>query len=377
MVALDEGWADPARRYGSARRSRLLLDQAREQAAALVGCRPDEISFPSSGTAAVHAGVLGVRHARARVGSHVVVSAVEHSSVLAAAAHPSGAAVGTPRGTPARAGSPRTDPADHVTRVPVDASGRVHLDGFVRALRDDTALACLQSANHEVGTRQPVAEAAAACRDAGVPLLVDAAQSLGWERPAEGWSLVTASAHKWGGPAGVGLLAVRTGTRWRSPWPEDERGGGRAPGYENVPGVVAAVTALEAVRASAAHDAARDSALIDRVRRVVAETVPDVEVLGDAVERLPHIATFTCLYADGESLVAELDREGFAVSSGSSCSASSLRPSHVLVAMGASTSGSVRVSLPRDADEADVERFLEVLPSVVARVRALLGAEGL
>jgi cysteine desulfurase len=119
------------------------------------------------------------------------------------------------------------------------------------------------------------------------------------------------------------------------------------------------------------------AALVDRLRATVAAVVPDVEVLGDPVDRLPHVATFSCLYVDGEALLSALDRRGFAVSSGSSCTSSTLEPSHVLVAMGALTSGNVRVSLHPGTTDADVDLFLTVLPEVVAEVRAELGAQGL
>jgi cysteine desulfurase len=116
---------------------------------------------------------------------------------------------------------------------------------------------------------------------------------------------------------------------------------------------------------------------VDRIRRVVAATVPDVEVVGDPVDRLPHIVTFSCLYVAGEALLGALDRRGFAVSSGSSCTSSTLEPSHVLVAMGALTSGNVRVSLHAGTTEAEVDEFLAVLPDVVGELRAELGAAGL
>ncbi|WP_344057000.1 cysteine desulfurase family protein, partial [Sphaerisporangium rubeum] len=236
-----------------------------------------------------------------------------------------------------------------------------------------TALACLQTANHEVGTLQPVEEAALACQEAGVPLLVDAAQTLGRLPVPAGWSVLAGSAHKWGGPAGVGVLAVRKGTRWRSPLPEDERERRRVPGFENVPAVVAAVAALRARAAEAAEENARLSRLVDRIRAEVPRLVPDVEVVGEPELRAPHIVTFSCLYVPGEAILSELDIAGFAVSSGSSCTASTLRPSHVLEAMGVLTHGNVRVSLPRGASGADVDRFLAVLPGIVRRVRESVG----
>ncbi|MGY1453899.1 aminotransferase class V-fold PLP-dependent enzyme [Streptomyces sp. SS8] len=356
LAALDEGWADPARLHREGRRARLLLDAAREAAAEAVGCRPDELVFTPSGTRSLHIGVAGVLAGRRRAGRALVVSAVEHSAVLhAAEAHEAGG------GT--------------VVRVPVDRTGRADAAVFGAALRASgspeggTALACLQSANHEVGTEQPVEEVAEACAGAGVPLLVDAAQSLAWGPVPGRWSLLAASAHKWGGPGGVGLLAVRKGVRFAPPAPADERESGRSPGFADLPAIVAAAASLRAVRAEADAEAARLRALVDRVRAEVPALVPDVEVVGDPVRRLPHVVTFSCLYVDGEALLHALDRAGFSVSSGSSCTSSTLTPSHVLRAMGVLSEGNVRVSLPPGTAGADVDAFLAVLPEAVREVR--------
>jgi cysteine desulfurase len=336
LAALDDGWADPSRLYGAARRARLLLEAAREAVAEVLGARPDEVRFAASGTSAVHEAVRGLLAARRRTGSAVVHSAIEHSAVLHA--------VGD--GVP----------------VPVDRLGRVDLAAYDAALRADPApaLACLISASHEVGTVQPVAKVAALCAERGVPLLVDAAQSVGRMAVPPGWSALTASAHKWGGPPGVGVLAVRTGTRL-SP--------GLPPGPLDLPAVVAAAVGLQAASAEAAAEDARLRPLVDRIRARVAADVPDVEVVGDPVDRLPHLVTFSCLYVPGEALLTALDREGFAVSSGSSCTSDALEPSHVLVAMGVLTHGNVRVSLHRGTTAAEVDRFLAVLPRVVGELR--------
>jgi cysteine desulfurase len=354
LAALDDGWADPARLHGPARRANLLLEAARESIAESIGARPDEVDFAASGTQALHAAVLGTLAGNRRRGRTLVHSAVEHSAVLHAAEHhvaAGGAAIS----------------------VGVDPLGRVDPQAFAAAAGDGAAAAALQAANHEVGTTQPVAEVAARLR--GVPLVVDASQTVGHAPLPDGWSVLAADARFWGGPPGVGLLAVRTGTRWRSPVPADDRG--RVPGVPNVPAIVAAAASLRAVLAEHANESARLRALVDRIRAVVAADVPDVEVLGDPLDRLPHLVTFSCLYVDGEALLGALDRRGYAVSSGSSCSASTLEPSHVLVAMGALTSGNVRISLHRGSTEAEVMRFLAILPGVVAQVRAELGAGGL
>jgi cysteine desulfurase len=341
LSALDDGWADPTRLYGSARRARLLLEAAREAVAGVIGARPDEVQFTASGTAALQEAVSGALAGRRRTGSHVVHSAIEHSAVLHAVADG--------------------------TSVPVDRYGRVEVDQYAVALRADTALACLISASHEVGTVQPVEAVAELCAANGVPLLVDAAQTVGRAAVPGGWSLLTASAHKWGGPPGVGVLAVRTGTRF----------GSLRHGAQDLPAIIAAAVGLQAAAAEAATEDARLRPLVDRIRARVVETVPDVEVVGDPVGRLPHLVTFSCLYVDGEALLSALDREGFAVSSGSSCTADTLEPSHVLAAMGVLTHGNVRVSLSRDTTEDDVERFLQVLPRVVADLRRDAGVQDL
>src|SRR5260370_1854591 len=204
FAAFDDGWADPVRLHREGRRASLLLDQARERVAGLLRCRADELAFTSSGTAAVHLAVLGAvsaRNSASRGPGHVVVSAVEHSSVLNAAA--------------------QTElDGSQVTIAGVGADGRADVAGFCAAIRPDrTRLACLQSANHEVGTIQPVDEIAGECKAAGVPLFVDAAASVGRAAVPAEWSMLAASGHKWGGPPGVGVLGIRKSGPCRPPMP--------------------------------------------------------------------------------------------------------------------------------------------------------------
>jgi cysteine desulfurase len=357
MAALADGWADPARLYAEARRARQLLDAAREVVATTLGARPDEVVFCASGTQAVHAGLLGALAGRRRAGDTLVHSSVEHSSVLHVAERHVAA-------------------GGRAVAVPVDREGTLDLAAFGRAVREPgVAVVALMSANHEVGTVQPVA--AAAEEATGIPLLTDAAQSAGRVPVPPGWSLLTASAHKWGGPPGVGVLAVRKGVRWASPFPADERESGRVPGFTNLPAIVAAAAALQASAAEAAAEETRLRALTERVRAGIAATVKDVEVVGHPTQRLPHLVTFSCLYVDGEALLHALDARGFAVSSGSSCTSSTLTPSHVLEAMGVLSHGNVRVSLHREVTDADVEAFLAALPEVVAELRRTAGVDGL
>lgn len=357
LEALDEGWADPRRLHSEGRRAAALLDGAREAVAHALGARTPEVHFTPSHTAALHAAVQATAAGRHRAGGDVVVGAVERAAVLHAAQSAAMAHGGR--------------------RVVVEADrlGRVDPDAMQQAIAaPGVALAALQQANGEVGTLQPVEQVHAAARVAGVPLLVDVGASLGHAEPTDAWDLLAADPADWGAPAGVGVLAVRGRVRAVPGGPEDPDPW--APGGVSVPAAFAAAVGLRAVLADREAEAARRRALVDHIRSAV-RAIPDVEVVGDPDGRLPHTVTFSFLYVDGEALLTELDRAGFAVGSGSACTADSLEPSHVLAAMGVLTHGNVRVALDRTTTAEDVDRFLAVLPRAVGRVRDLLGVSGL
>jgi cysteine desulfurase len=359
--ALGDGWADPRRLHAEGRRAARLLDGAREAIAAVLGARTQEVHLTPSHTASLHTAVASATAGRRRAGTAVVTSAVERSALLQAAAYAAGTT---------QAASPvPVDP------VPVDRLGRVDADAMIAAVRaPGVALAALQHANGEVGTLQPVEAVHDAARASGVPLLVDAGASVGHVAVPAAWDLLAADPADWGGPAGVGVLAVRQRVRTAPVGPEDEDPW--APGGVSVPLAFAAAVALQAVEADRAEQEARRRRLVERLRAEVSR-IPDVEVVGDPDGRLPHVATFSFLYVDGEALVTELDRYGFAVGSGSACTSSTLEPSHVLAAMGVLTHGNVRIALDRTTTADEVDRFCAVLPGAVARVREMLGVGGL
>ncbi|MEV0951942.1 aminotransferase class V-fold PLP-dependent enzyme [Promicromonospora sp. NPDC050249] len=362
--ALGDGWADPRRLHAEGRRAARLLDGAREAVAAVLGARTQEVHFTPSHTSSLHTAVASAAAGRRRAGTAIVTSAVERSALLQAAAHAAGGA--HPTGA-AQAASP--------SPVPVDRLGRVDTDAMISAVRaPGVALAALQYANGEVGTVQPVEAVHDAARAAGVPLLVDAGASVGHVAVPATWDLLAADPADWGGPAGVGVLAVRQRVRTAPVGPEDEDPW--APGGVSVPLAFAAAVALQAVEADRAAQEARRRELVERLRAEVSR-IPDVEVVGDPDGRLPHVATFSFLYVDGEALVTELDRHGFAVGSGSACTSSTLEPSHVLAAMGVLTHGNVRIALDRTTTADEVDRFCAVLPGAVTRVREMLGVGGL
>jgi cysteine desulfurase len=327
----------------------MMLDNARAVVADCLGVRPDEVTFTPSGTHACHLGVLGLLAGRVRQGNLLLAAQVEHSAVL-------------------HAGQWHEQRGGRFETVPVDRAGRIDLDSL--AAHGEPAVLAVQSANPEVGVCQPLDEVAGRT---DAPLFVDACASTGRLPLVDGWAAAAASAHKWGGPAGVGVLLVRKGARWRNPFPGDERVDDRSTGFENVPAALAAAAALRAALDERQHLAEEHARLIEHLAQVV-RAIPDTEVFLDDGPRLPHLIAFSCLYVDGEALVTELDRLGFSVASGSACTASSLEPSHVLAAMGALTHGNVRVSLGRDTDSAVVHRLAGELPGVVQRLRAEAGA---
>ena len=335
------------------------LDAARESVAASLGVSPAEVCFTSSGTEALSEAVSGVLRDRRASGGVLVTSAVEHSAVL-------------------RMADAYADTGGPVLTLGVDRLGRANLGTLSETLDEGTRVAavCLQAGNQEVGTLQPVREAAEALAGRGTPLVMDASQALGRIPLPEGWQVLAASARPWGGPPGVGILAVRAGTRWRPRGEVHDRERGYSPAFAGIPYAVAAAAALEAVLADRERDAAQSRASIDRLRAAIAADIPDVDVLGDPRDRLPHLLAASFLYVDGESLVTELDRLGIGVASGSACSSDLRRPSHVLSAMGAFTGGNLRISLPIASPPEHIERLIEVLPGVVAQTRSVVQAGG-
>jgi cysteine desulfurase len=352
---------DPARAHAEGRASAELLGRATEATAAAVGAAPDALTWTSGGTEAVHLAVHGLARADALAGGtrrHLVVSAVEHSAVLAAVRRLC------------------TDHGFRVDVVDVDGAGLVDPDAVAASLTDETLAVHLQHANHEVGAIQPVTEVARACARVGALLHVDACQSvgqLGLSVEDLGADLLTASAAKFGGPRNVGFLAQGPRGRVVAVQEGDDRQARRRAGQLDVPSVAAGAVALQvALRDLQTERSARE--LVRRhLRTRLPEVVDDVEVHGPLADAHPGIVAASALYVDGEALVRELDTAGFAVHSGSSCASTSGEPSHVLVAMGALTHGHVRVSVGPSTTVADADRFLEAYAAAVVDLRARVG----
>lgn len=348
---LEHPAGDPGRIHAEGMAARVAVETARQQLAELFGARSREVVFTSGATESIATATWGA----AERGSHQVLSAVEHSAVREAAT---------------RAGA--------VTVVGVDRSGRVAADELIGAIGPDTSVVHLQWGNHEVGTVQPVDEVVAACRERGVLVHVDAAQAAGRVPvafDALGADLLSVSAHKLGGPTGVGALLVRRGVRLRALLTGGDQERARRAGMENVAGIVGFGAAAAALNDGATLAAEADAARrrTDRVLTGVSR-LDGVSAYGDVASpagRLPHLVCLGVAGIEPQAVLLGLDQAGIAVHSGSACASESLEPSPVLEAMGVDAHRSLRISVGWNTTDADIDALLGALPVVVERLRAL------
>jgi len=347
--------------YSLGREARKGMEEARRQVAEILGCQPKEIAFTGCGTESDNLALRGVALARRaqRKCNHIITSAVEHHAVL----H-------TCEQLEKYFGF-------EVTYLPVDQYGQVSPDDVGHAIRDDTALISIMYANNEVGTIQPIAEMGQVAREHRVPFHTDAVQAGGsLDLNVDGLNvdLLSLSAHKFYGPKGVGLLYVRKGT----PLLPTQTGGGhenkRRAGTENVPYIVGLAKALTLAHENVESENARLTRLRDRLIDEVTSEIPEVQLSGHPDERLPNSASFLIRYIEGESILLNLDLVGICASSGSACTSGSLEPSHVLTAMGVPheiAHGSLRLTLGRENTDRDVDYVMQVLPSIVEKLRLM------
>lgn len=338
---------DPGRIHAEGMEARVAVETAREEVAALLGARPRSVVFTSGATEAIVSACWGA----AERGGHQVLAAVEHSAVRRAAeAH------------------------GEVTVVGADRLGRVDPAELLAAVRPDTAVVHLQWANHEVGTRQAVAELVTACRERGVLVHVDAAAGAGHDPIAFdelGADLLSVSAHKLGGPAGLGALLVRRGLRVRPLLVGGDQERARRAGLEPVATIAGFGAAAAVLRGPVlAEEASAARARTDRVLAAV-PSLEGVQAYGDPADRVPHIV---CLGIEGiepQAVLLGLDRAGVAAHSGSACSSEALEPSPVLEAMGVDAHRSLRLSVGWSTTDADVDAALDALPAILTQLRAL------
>ena len=354
LEALD-AFGDPLRLHRDGLRAKRLLDDAREQIAAALGAQPDEIVFTSGGTESVALAIWGgVRPVR-EIGNRVVTTTVEH---------------------PAVGGVLHTLETDGFESelVDVDRYGRVDLDAFASAMRRrGTLLASVQHANHEVATIHPVAEAATLAHEQRVLFHTDACQTVGRipvDVHALDVDLLSLSAHKFGGPAGIGARYVRRGVPIAAYPCGDDRERRRRSGMENVPGVAAMAAALAARLEDMADQAARQWAITGRLRDAIA-AIPDAQVHGHPAQRVPHLVCFSVADLDAEILSMALDDRGFRIAAGSNCSGAAGDASPVLEHMGIAATTSFRVGVGPTTTDEDVDRLVATLVDLVSDLRAI------
>jgi cysteine desulfurase len=342
----EHGLGDPARVHTEGQTARALVEEARAAVADRFGCRPRSVVFTSGATEAIAAAVWG---AVDRADGHVVASAVEHSAVRLAS----------------------TTFGRSVTTVGCDRQGRIDSDEVMAAVKAGvTALVHIQWGNHEVGTLQPVADVVGACRAAGVLVHVDAAAVAGGVQvgfDALGADLLSVSAHKMGGPPGVGALLVRRGLRIRPLLVGGDQERARRAGFENWLGILGWAAAV-----AEPDESARLEALSRRVIEGV-RSVAGIHLYGPerASERLPHIVCLGIEDIEPQAVLLGLDQAGIAVHSGSACASEDLLPSPVLEAMGVDAHRSLRVSVGWNTTDADVDAFLDAFPVVISQLRSL------
>ncbi|NLW50293.1 MAG: cysteine desulfurase NifS [Candidatus Brocadiaceae bacterium] len=349
-------FGNPSSVHTAGRRAHEALEAARGAVAAAIGAAPGEIIFTGSGTESDNLAIQGVAAATGK--RHVITSAIEHQAVL-----------NTCLALERR--------GFEVTRLPVDAFGRVSVRSLAEALRDDTCLVTIMLANNEVGTIQAIRELAARAAEAGVPFHTDAVQAVG-KIPVDvdelGVHLLSLSAHKFYGPKGVGALYVRPGTRLHAVQHGGHHERGLRAGTENVAGIVGMARALDLAVAEMPVEAPRLRGLRDRLASILTKRVPECRLNGHPEHCLPHIANLSFENVEGESLLMSLDAFGIAVSTGSACTSGTLEPSHVLTSMGIppeKSHGSLRFSLGRANTVEDVDYVIEKLPAIVERFRQM------
>jgi len=353
---LGDVWGNPSSVHHVGRKARALLDDARDRAAKFLGAKPSEIIFTSGGTEANNLAIFGTARLLKAKGKHLITSAVEHHAVLQCFDYL------------------EKFEGFSVTRLPVDAAGRVTVDDLKKAIRADTVLVSVMAANNEIGTIQPVAAIGAVCRERGIFFHSDAVQWFGKE-PFEtvaqfNADLVSVCAHKFHGPKGAGLLFIKSPLL-----PEPILFGGdheneRRAGTENLPAIIGLVAALEKFVVPPVFNCFKLKLLCAKLIAAI-EKIDDCELVNPEKKSLVNTVSFVVPGADGIALLAGLDLEGICASSGSACLAGSVEPSHVIKAIGKEEEENslVRFSLGRDSTENEVDFVCSILPEVIRRAK--------
>lgn len=344
--------------HGPGREAKRALENARRQVAkALNAAIPQEIYFTAGGSESDNWAIKGAAFAHQR--GHIITTAIEHHAVLHTCAW-------------------LEKQGFEVTYLPVDGYGRVTAAQVEAALHPDTFLVSVMAANNEVGTLQPIAEIGALCRANGVLFHTDAVQAVGaipLDAQAMNIDLLSLSGHKLHGPKGVGALYIRKGVKVERLIHGGAQERGFRAGTENLPAIVGLGKAIEIAHANLAENAARMTALRDRLIHGLIARVPDTRLNGHPTERLPGNVNLSFDKVEGEALLLRLDLMGVAGSSGSACTSGTLDPSHVLLALGlseAAANGALRLTLGTDTTAEEIDAVLDILPPIVADLRRMV-----
>jgi len=353
-----EVFGNPSSIYSYGQEAKGAIEEARTQVADLIGACDEEIVFTGSGTEADNFAIKGVAYANEPRGNHIITSSIEHHAVIETCHF-------------------LEERGFKLTYLPVDGCGLVDPDDVRKSITDKTVLISVMHANNEVGTVEPLVEIGRITRESGVYFHTDAVQTVG-HIPVDvdelGVDLLSMSAHKLYGPKGVGALYIRKGTKLVSFIHGGEQERKRRASTENVPGIVGFGKAAEIAKSEMNHEAERLTPLRNRLIKEFQERIDHIHLNGHPVKRLPNNVNVSIDFVEGESMCLNLDLENICVSTGSACSSSSLEPSHVLLALGLSheqAHGSLRFSLGKWTTEEEIGRVLEVLPAIVAKLRAM------
>lgn len=352
---LQGGHGNPSSIHAAGRMARAAIDDSRDQLASLLKCRPHELIFTGGGTESCNLAVLGLAHAHAPKGRHLITAATEHHAVLHAFEHL------------------KHHEGFDLTILPVDGGGKVHPEALREAIRPDTTVVSVMHANNETGTLQPIQELSAICREKGVCFHTDAVQTFG-KLPVHPSDLevsaLSIAGHKFHGPKGVGVLYLRSGVAISRITHGGSHENTRRPGTENVPAIVGMVAAAAWAEKNREEEQPRLAQLRDQLWQGIHETCPAAVRNGDTTSTLANTLNVSFPGVDGEAFLIGLDLEGVCASSGSACMVGSVQPSHVLLAMGVGpelASSTVRFSLGTETTEPDIAHCLRAVARVLSR----------
>ena len=357
FTLLEDAWGNPSSLYAHGQKAKEVLEKARLDIAALIGANPGEIYFTSGGSEADNQAILSMAEAGKKLGkTHIVSTAFEHHAVLHTL-------------------KKLQKQGFEVTLLNVHEDGIVRPEELENALREDTCLVTVMYANNEIGTIQPIKEIGEICRWHKIPFHTDAVQAIGHipvDVVRDNIDLLSASAHKFHGPKGVGFLYAKKGVKLSNLIEGGAQERGKRAGTENVAGIAAMAAALKEASTHMAENAACVSRLRDRLIEGLSR-IPHSALNGDRIRRLPGNVSFCFEGIEGESLLLLLDDKGIQASSGSACTSGSLDPSHVLLAIGRVhdvAHGSLRLTISEETSEGDVEQIISSVKEVVEYLRS-------